>query len=461
MQRRALILVMTLWTAVQCAGAAAVVASLQKQFNTLDSVFTGLPMLPEARMKDVAPMNMVFRRLFEQYPEIAAAVRANSKGIVVNAAQRGGGEGLLHSDVSDSAWYAVPKKTSAARYGPLIKENMHTFVLWARPLIVKNALGRTRFGGVVALKIDVTECFKLFAARVQGIFAILLDGKKYYYLSWDENVPFKETTVLLPGNIRFSVRLPKKTNDSLLQAGSFSTSAAAKHGKTSTVKVFLHDTGATFQTGASQAASGSPGGARSSSGGFLLLKLIGAIVVVGVFILAAAVIARRKKRKTPEPAMPKQEESRVEEASSPDVESLASEEEKKRILTEESDALREQLKQRIRQEELENVKREVRSDVKDSLKEEYRLCMEHIERLSAFLAETRALQSLSQTVALLSEAKKKQNYFTLNNAQTESLIDYLNRVQNRLNSYFAKVGESVRELKLKVGSIINKLDNEE
>jgi hypothetical protein len=85
--------------------------------------------------------------------------------------------------------------------------------------------------------------------------------------------------------------------------------------------------------------------------------------------------------------------------------------------------------------------------------------MEHTDRLSSSLTNIEALQSLSQTVTLLSDEKKKFKYLNLNTAQTESLLEYLRRVHHRLNIFFDKVDEMVRELMLNLGSVKNKLDD--
>ena len=69
------------------------------------------------------------------------------------------------------------------------------------------------------------------------------------------------------------------------------------------------------------------------------------------------------------------------------------------------------------------------------------------------------MDSLSQTIILLHDEKKKYKYFNLNTAQTESLLEYLKRVQNRFNIFLDKLDEAIREMALKVNSIMNTLDN--
>jgi hypothetical protein len=193
----------------RCAWSAREAEYLQKQFTEIDSALSRIPGLPEARMKEVEPVNGLFRKLLARYPEVASIVRTNSKGVVVNDVERQGKADALHSNCSDSAWYAVPKKTSAPWYGPLVKENRRPYLAWSRPLSVRMPIGSERFGGVVTFKIDMFACFKDFAAHANGPFEILLNKKSFYYLSWTDNIPFEESDVTLPGKIVLGLRMPK------------------------------------------------------------------------------------------------------------------------------------------------------------------------------------------------------------------------------------------------------------
>lgn len=182
---------------------------LQKHFVELDSALSIIPRLPQARMKEVEPVNGLFRKIMARYPDIEDIFRTNSKGVVVNEVDRQGRNSLVHTDVGDSAWYAEPKKTTGRWYGSFVKENKRQFVVWSVPLSVTMPAGGTRFAGIVAFKIDVFSCFKNFAAHAGSPFEILLDGKSLYYLSWTENTPFDESDVELPGDIVLQLRTAK------------------------------------------------------------------------------------------------------------------------------------------------------------------------------------------------------------------------------------------------------------
>ena len=108
-----------------------------------------------------------------------------------------------------------------------------------------------------------------------------------------------------------------------------------------------------------------------------------------------------------------------------------------------------------------HLKKKAKSDIRTAMKADYDRLIEHIEHLAASIANIEALQSLSQTITLLSDEKKKYKYLNLNTAQTESLLEYLKRVQNRFNIFFDKMDEAVRELMLKLNSVKNKVDSNE
>ena len=184
---------------------------IEKQFARLDSSLTRIAGLPEGRMKEVAPFDAAAKLVLAAHPEIDAVLRTNSKGIVVNCARRLNGESMLHTDVAALAWYAEPKSGMTPFYGPLHKENGRTNCIWSRPLSINMPMGGSRFAGVVAISFNVTACFNRFAAAMHGPFQIMLDGKSFYYLSWTDGQAFDEMPIAVPGDLHFSLRIPRKS----------------------------------------------------------------------------------------------------------------------------------------------------------------------------------------------------------------------------------------------------------
>jgi hypothetical protein len=180
---------------------------IEKQFARLDSSLTRLSARPEVRMKEVAPFDGVAKQMLAAYPEIEAVMRTNSKGSVVNSVRRENGDSETHADVSE--WYAATKSGMVPYYGQLRKENGRTYCIWTRPLSIGTLIGGRRFGGVVATSLDITACFSRFTAAMHGPFEILLDGKSFYYISWNEGQAFDETPIAVPGHPHFAIRVPR------------------------------------------------------------------------------------------------------------------------------------------------------------------------------------------------------------------------------------------------------------
>jgi len=688
-------------------------ALLEQQFKRADSVLSVLLERPETRMKEIAPVEDLFREALANRPEFVTILRTNSKGQIVNVVSRDDSAFVRNSDVSSKEWYAGPQESKRPYYGPVIQENRRSFLFWSKPILVRNSLGMSRFGGVVAVKVNLLVCFKLFAERFQGPFQILLKGKEFYYLSWDEHASYEEKPVHIPGTSGLTCRfVSNKTNETK------SAISGTEPGPVNPVYSIQSKTPSLLET---------------ASAPVVLKKnirpeLAGAAMIVAVLITGTIIVRRRKRREIPvektssgvvsaqglakelddairqslhnealekirtremeekirgdlilelkkqvaeneadilknnaraemkedirmelqkneakairaivekeltdswreeirekhhetiyeqelenlkkivqekliEKEMPLMVESyrkelskeirqkisdafsgqieknereeltarvrelvkaeeetirnhlreemnanirqelkrqeyevlvdnqrdqfkkrirdEIEEKELPaihdDILRRISEEERRRINNyerpgiieaernclreQEAPGLREEIRAALREEELEaihasvkteifaetvraikagleeeyqgvvdkklekyreTVEKQVRGEIKGRIKSEYHGLVEHIERLSQSIGNVEALDSLSQTITLLHDEKKKYKYFNLNAAQTESLLEYLKRVQNRFNIFLDKLDEAVRETVLKVNSVMNILDN--
>jgi hypothetical protein len=192
------------------APAAADAPQIEKQFARLDSTLSRCARLSESRMKEIAPFDKVAQQVLASCPEIAAVMRTNSKGIVVNCLRRASGESELSTDASTREWYTLPKATGTAYYGRLRKENRRSYCIWSRPLSISTAAFGSRFSGVVAVSVDITVFFNRIAAEMREPFQVMLDGKSFYYLSWNDGIAFDETPLNLAPNLHFSLKLSKK-----------------------------------------------------------------------------------------------------------------------------------------------------------------------------------------------------------------------------------------------------------
>jgi hypothetical protein len=394
-------IVVTFWSVG--AGAAAVPSLFEKQFARLDSSLTRIAGLPEVRMKEVAPFDGMAKQVLAAHPEIAALIRTNSKGIVVNCARSAYGESLLHADVSGREWYAEAKSRMNAYRGPLQKENGRTRRILSRPLSIISAAGESRFGGVVAMFLDIRE-----KQAADGAARI----KKG------------------PGPPEPSMQLPagpaKNDKQELLPYG---------------------DTAVTPR----------PQSARSETS---FLRVAGTIAVLLVAFCLWLIISTLRKRQPLQqssgPADRQQPPFKPAVFVPPVVETGALE-----SVPAEEPVADHGADGPVLDEIAAGMRAKITDEKRDEIYADYDRLMEHLEQLSASLKNIEALQSLSQTITMLTDEKKKYKYLNLNTAQTESLLEYLTRVHNRLNIFFDKVDESVRVLMLNLSSVKNKLNDNE
>ncbi|MGB7569186.1 MAG: hypothetical protein WBM07_15100 [Chitinivibrionales bacterium] len=686
---------------------------MEQQFKRADSALSVLLERPETRMKEIAPVEDLFREALANRPEFATILRTNSKGQIVNVASRDDSGFVGNTDVSSKEWYAGPQESKRPYYGPVIQENRRSFLFWSKPILIRNSMGMSRFGGVIAAKVNLPVCFKLFAERFQGPFQILLKGKEFYYLSWDEHASYEEKPIHIPGTSGLTCRfVSNKTNETK------SAISGPEPGPVNPIHNIQSKTPLPLKTATV------PVALKKNIGP----GLAGAAMIVAVFITGTIMVRRRKRREIPvektlsvvvssqglakelddailqslhnealekiptqemkekvradlmlelkkevaeneadilrnnaraemkedirmglqkneakairavvekeltdswreeirekyhetiykqeienlkkivqekliEKEMPLMVESyrkelskeirqkisdafsgqieknereeltaRVRELVKEEEETIrnhlreemnaniqqelkrqeyevlvdnqrdqlkkrirdeieekelpaihdeilrrVSEEERRRIDTQErpgiieaerkrlreqeAPGLREEIRATLREEELgamhasvkteiyaetvqalradiqeeykgvidekldeyrKAVEKQVRGEIKGKIKSEYHGLVEYIERLSQSIGNVDALDSLSQTIILLHDEKKKYKYFNLNTAQTESLLEYLKRVQNRFNIFLDKLDEAVREMVLKINSVMNTLDN--
>jgi hypothetical protein len=139
---------------------------------------------------------------------------------------------------------------------------------------------------------------------------------------------------------------------------------------------------------------------------------------------------------------------------------------KKEIYSETSQAIRETCEQEYNGllekkmvEYRDMIEKKLHAEIRKDLLTEYHTLTDDLEKLAGSLDNVEALDSLSRTITLLSDEKKKYKYFNLNSAQTESLLEYLKRVQSRFNIFLDKNDEALREMELKIRSVMNKLDS--
>ena len=205
-------------------------AMLERRFAGIDSLISSLLDSPQTRMKEIAPADSLFEAALFQYSFLSAIIRTNSKVMIVNAVSHEDTSIVKNTDASVNNWHSVPQKTMKQYHSRLVKSrgSDHVFVFWSRPIRIKNDNGNYRFGGVVAVKIDITRCCKRFGAELNEPFQVLSDGREIYNYALDSSSGFEESALNIRGlngltlrvravkNIPTSVESKKDSSDSAI-----------------------------------------------------------------------------------------------------------------------------------------------------------------------------------------------------------------------------------------------------
>jgi|GEM_PF-1489562 len=282
---------------------------LERQFIAADSSIADIVNRSETRMKEIAPAESLFQAALAGRPEFLCVLRTNSKGLIVNAISREDESPARMDDVSGNAWYSVPLKTLKPYYSALLpgQGNKHYALYWSRPIRVKNAMGLLRFGGVVAVKINIAECFKRFAAVYGEPFQILLDGKEFYYRAWDPAAPFEEKTIRIPGVSGLTCKIVVKNAPAAPVSGNDTAASAAKGKEGNKENTAAARAIAGARVSSSQAVretllletKETPIAKPEETGNAALWKMgwLGTIAIVLIFIVALSISRKQKKLK--------------------------------------------------------------------------------------------------------------------------------------------------------------------
>ena len=181
-------------------------AVLEQQIVKTDSLIMKLLITPEVYRKDIAPVDDIFHKLMEKHPEFFTLIRTNTKGEVVNVLSKSDSSIISGLNVAKYTWFGTTRKTLKAYYSPLIKGNEHYSIIWSKPLIIKNTIGRDKFGGAVMVEINIAALFKQFALTFREPFKVFHNGKEFFYVAWYDNIPYADQPISIPGVTGFSFR---------------------------------------------------------------------------------------------------------------------------------------------------------------------------------------------------------------------------------------------------------------
>jgi hypothetical protein len=120
--------------------------------------------------------------VLRQFSTIHEFVRTDAEDRVVNEVIRGAIPKRVRKPIDPDKWYGFLKKRKDPRESIWFdKENGRYYLVWSRPVEIGK---EKRYGGSVAVLIDLWNSFHRFSKRIKEPFLIIINGKILYSHEW-------------------------------------------------------------------------------------------------------------------------------------------------------------------------------------------------------------------------------------------------------------------------------------
>ncbi len=147
-----------------------------------------------------SPVNRMFVTSLKKHQPLAYLARVNARGMVLNEVIRGEvPQRKVKRKVGDVEWYTTVAKSKKAFCG-FAEDNGRYYVIWSEPIVVKK-----RFGGVIAAKIDIWDCFHKLSNETMEPFLVRIGQKSLYSNKWKNESAFVEEALNVPGVEKISL----------------------------------------------------------------------------------------------------------------------------------------------------------------------------------------------------------------------------------------------------------------
>ncbi len=139
-------------------------------FISIDSLF-GIMAAEVSKISNLDPSDKYFLDRAGEYPQFEYLMRTNSKGKIISKVSNNKIAPRNYRVIGGQVWYKTLALTKKPYYGNISQRKGH-FLFWNRPILVKTRRG-SRFGGSVAVKINIKKCFKDIANKNNVQFEII------------------------------------------------------------------------------------------------------------------------------------------------------------------------------------------------------------------------------------------------------------------------------------------------
>ena len=164
-------------------------------FMALKKDFDKLVKKPILKNSATAPVNKLFVTSLKKHQPINSLTRVNAKGIIINEVLRGEVPlKKVNKKIGGQEWYAAVAKTKK-EYDNVVEENGRFYILWCKPVVST----KKRLVGVIAVKIDVWDCFQLLSKETTAPYLVHLEKKSLYSYKWKNESSYFEEPLTIPG----------------------------------------------------------------------------------------------------------------------------------------------------------------------------------------------------------------------------------------------------------------------
>ncbi len=175
-------------------------------FVSLDSAFGAITQ-GVSRINALNPIDEYFISTLNDHSEFEYLMRTNSKGKIISKAGGGKAAPRTYRFIGDQTWHKTTEISKKPYYGNIIQKQGY-YLFWNRPVMVRTKSG-SRFGGAVAVKINLKKCFQNIASKNKIPFRIIYN-KKTLFSNIKKGVPgsFSENKLAVYGMPGLVVRYP-------------------------------------------------------------------------------------------------------------------------------------------------------------------------------------------------------------------------------------------------------------
>ena len=202
----------------------------------LDSIFTKMKQeldliasSPLLHGSSVSLVNSYFIKILKGNQSFYSLTRVNYSGKVINEMIR-----LAENDdekkrnLLKEAWVMQMVKKRAEYFSLIkLKETGRYYLVWAVPIVKSSQKGMGNFEGGLALKIDLWDCFHIFAKNIETPFLIRINRLHLYSNKWKNTIKYNEEALNVPGIKKIFVRYPKTVSTFVTTEAPAPTSAPA------------------------------------------------------------------------------------------------------------------------------------------------------------------------------------------------------------------------------------------